>query len=367
MFRPTRAIVDRSKIQSNFRNLRKLAGPGFFCPMVKADAYGHGAVEVVRWIAKEGAERVGVALVEEGIHLRQSNIKTEILVFGRLTPDSAKAVIEFGLTPVLSSWADLEILSAVAPEKPVRMHVKINTGMNRMGFSTEDIPRLRRFFTQGKKLKCVGLCTHLSHGHDAADPNGLTAKQIERFKNAFELFGDPSVSPHVLNSEALLTRADAGMDNSGLGARPGLALYGLYDSTWVSPAMSLVTKVDLIRRVEKGENISYGGRWTASKRSWIAIVPVGYGDGYWRLFSNKSMMLYREKRVPVVGSVCMDYSLLDLTNACDEREPELGEDVVVFGSQGKASVTVIELTKLADTIPYELVTGLSSRVPRVYR
>ena len=365
MFRPTKAYVDLQHIRSNYRALKNLIGNGFFCPMVKANGYGHGDVMVVKAIVEEGANRVGVALVEEGIHLRESGILIETLVFGRLSLASAKAVVEYGLTPVLSSWADLEILSQL-PASPA-FHIKINTGMNRMGFPLEDVKRLRDHLAAEKKLKCIGVCTHLSHGNDADDENGRSEKQIRLFHRIFEQLGRPELLHHVLNSEGLLIRSKVKNDCEWLGARPGLALYGLCESPLVKPAMSLHTAVDIVRRVPKGESISYGGRWTASKDSWVAVVPLGYGDGYWRSFSNRAHMLFRERRVPVVGTVCMDYSLLDLTAACDEGEPRLGEDVVVFGSQGKSSMSVIELTKLSHTIPYELVTNLNIRVPRVYR
>lgn len=365
MFRPTQAIVDLEAIRSNFIALKKMVGHGFICPMVKANAYGHGDVMVVKAMNEVGAERAGVALIEEGVHLREAGITTEVMVFGRLTLESAKAAAENGLTLVLSSWDDFATLGKLPA--PPNFHIKLNTGMNRMGFSLEDVPRLKEFFAKEKKLRCIGVCTHLSHGDDAADPNGRSEKQIQKFRQAFDQLGNPKLLHHVLNSDALLARSRANKDCEWLGARPGLALYGLCDSPLLKPAMSLHTKLDLVRKVPKGESISYGGRWTASKDSWIAVVPIGYGDGYWRAFSNKAQMLFRGERVPVVGTVCMDYSLLDLTAACQEGEPKAGEDVVVFGSQGKSSMSVVELTKLVDTIPYELVTNLNIRVPRVYR
>lgn len=365
MFRPTQAIVDLECIRSNFRALKKMVGQGFICPMIKANAYGHGDVIVAQTLIEAGAERVGVALIEEGMHLREAGVTHEILVFGRLTKESAQAAAENGLTPVLSTWDDFALLAKLAA--PPSFHIKLNTGMNRMGFPLEDVPRLREFFVKEKKLRCAGVCTHLSHGDDAADPSGRSEQQIQKFRQAFEQLGQPRLLHHVLNSDALLLRSKTGKDCEWLGARPGLAIYGLCDSPMLRPAMSLHTRLDLVRRVAKGESISYGGRWTASKDSWIAVVPIGYGDGYWRAFSNKAHMLFRDQRVPVVGTVCMDYSLLDLTAACQEGEPKAGEEIVVFGSQGKSSMSVAELTKLVDTIPYELVTGLNSRVPRVYR
>lgn len=360
MFRPTKAIIDMKRIRANTALLKDMVGNGFFCPMVKANAYGHGDVEVARSLADAGIERFGVVMVEEGLRLREAGIETEVLVFTRLNEAAARALLDAELTPVLSSWEDLKLLASLAIDGPIRLHIKIDTGMRRMGFDLEDVPELRTYLAGEKRLQCVGLCTHLSHGSDAAQPEGVTEQQIEKFETAYRALGNERLARHVLNSDALIARADAGMDSSSLGARPGLAIYGLCGG--LSPAMSLVSQLDLVRRVSSGDSVSYGGRWTASKDSWIGIVPVGYGDGYWRSFSNRSQMLFRERRVPVVGSVCMDYSLLDLTDACADGVPKAGEEIVVFGEK----LTVRELTELAGTIPYELVTGLSNRVPRVY-
>lgn len=366
MFRPTQAIVDLKRIRANARVLKRMTGNGFFCPMVKANAYGHGDIQVARALFGEGIERVGVVLVEEGLRLRKSGIKGEILVFSRLSEVAAKALVEAHLTPVLSSVDDLKILKSIGAADPVAVHLKFDTGMHRMGFSLEEIPKLREMLTQEAGLRCVGICTHLSHGSDANDPQGVTQRQIERFRIAYEMFGDTHLMRNVLNSDALLARATAHMDNAWLGARPGLGIYGLCGSPELQPAMSLVTRLDLVRRVPKGESVSYGGRWTASRPSWIGVVPMGYGDGYWRSFSNRAQMLFRGRRVPVVGTVCMDYTLLDLTDACELGTPHAGEDIVAFGEQSGDAISVIELTTIAGTIPYELVTGLSSRVPRVY-
>jgi alanine racemase len=304
-------------------------------------------------------------MVEEGIHLRKNGVNgIEILVFSRLSEESVKAVLEFRLTPVLSSWADLELLRATSSSQAISVHVKFNTGMHRMGFSPEDVPSLREFFSRETKVKCVGMGTHLSHGEDVGVGDGRSQRQIQLFRRIFLEMGMPNVHRHVLNSSGLLSfPVSERREAEWLGARPGLALYGLCESSRVQPAMSLLTRLDLVRRVKKNESVSYGGRWTASKESWIGIVPIGYGDGYFRALSNRAEMLFRGRRVPVVGTICMDYSLLDLTEVCRDGEPKAGEDIVVFGQD----ITVIELTRKVDTIPYELVTCLSARVPREYR
>lgn len=363
MFRPTRARIDLERIKSNCQNLRSVVPTGFFCPMVKANAYGHGDVEVAKAVIAAGVQQVGVVMVEEAIGLRQGGIRADILCFSRLTKESASTCVEQQITPVVSSWDDLEILKALS--RPLPFHLKLDTGMHRMGFDIKEVNQLREFITQ-PKLKCEGVCTHLSHGQDAANPGGRSQAQISKFLSAFREFGIPTMVPHVLNSDALLAMAAAKLDCDGLGARPGLALYGLYQSPIVKPALTLTTRLDLVRRVPKGESVSYGGRWTASKEAWIGIVPLGYGDGYPRALSNKSQMLFRGKRVPVVGTICMDYSLLDLTTAIEEGEPKPGEEIVAIGEQKQATISVIELAEIIGTIPYEIVTGLSARIPRIY-
>jgi alanine racemase len=360
--------VKLEHLKHNYTYLRSLlTEEAFFCPMVKANAYGHGDVEVTRNLIQWGCRHVGVASVEEALKLRQcfTDTNVSILVFSRWDEAAARAAIEFHLIPVVSRLEDLSQLAQVAPpSKPLPVHVKFDTGLHRMGLDPRQLSDIQNVFARSPSLRLEGICTHLSHGEDSAAPNGHTADQLQIFANLARPFESSKVIQHVYNSAGLLTQTSA---KARQGARPGIALYGLStQSARLQPVMNLCTQIDQLHRVPKGDGVSYGWRWIAPRDSWIATVPVGYGDGYHRCLSNKASMLFRGQRVPVVGSVCMDYSLLDLTDAASELPPEVNEEVVVFGRQNEERISVIELAEQADTIAYELVTGLSLRIPRVY-
>lgn len=378
MFRDTFARIDLEHLRHNWKVLKdRLPEDAFCCAMVKANAYGHGDIAVTRALVQIGVRHFGVASVDEALPLRREfgNPKTRLLVFGRWNDEAARAAWELDLTPVVSRKEDLFTLSqaAVRRSAPLPIHIKIDTGMHRMGFDPDEVATLRTVLEARKdRLRLTGVCTHLSHGEDAGTSDGVSARQVRRFEELIRPLDRPGLIRHVYNSAGLLTRPPEMVGSPILGARPGLALYGLSkESDRLKPVMSLHTRIDQIHHIPQGECVSYGGRWRAARPSWIGVVPVGYGDGYWRWFGNQASMLFRGRRVPVVGSVCMDYSLLDLTDAVSaEREAVgeklIGEDIVVFGSQQQECVSVAELAGIAQTIPYELVTGLSRRVPRVY-
>jgi alanine racemase len=332
--------------------------------MVKGNAYGHGDQRVTKALIETGISRVGVISIEEALGLRESGVGCEILIFSRFSKSAAKEVIQHKFTPVISALRDLEDLASF--KTPVDVHLKFDTGMHRMGFDLPMVAQLKEFFLKNLQVKVTAVCTHLSQGSDVANTNGFSQKQLGKLVGALKEFG--AVIPHALNSDAMIAGQDSRPDLvQRWGARPGLAIYGLHSWPKLKAAMQLFSQLDLVRHVPKGESVSYGGRWTASRDSIIGVVPIGYGDGYFRSFGGKSSMLFREQRVPVVGTVCMDYSLLDLTDASVQAAPQVGEEVVIFGSQGKETITVSELTDLVSTIPYELVTGLSARIPRVYK
>lgn len=365
MFRPTQAIINLNALKANYRRLQNLIPDGFLCPMVKANAYGHGAIPVARALEEEGCKQVGVVLVEEALELREHGAQFDILVFTRLTKESARACCERGLIPVVSHAMDLEYLRET--DRPVRVHLKFDTGMHRMGFDLGEAKRLRDFFRESHRVRLEGICTHLSHGFDAAESDGISARQMARFEEVYAQFGDSKIQRHVLNSDALLARAKAKKSIEQWGARPGLALYGLYQNEIVEPVLSLSTRLDLVRKIGRGESVSYGARWTASKESWVGVIPYGYADGYHRVLTNKSQVLFRGKRVPVVGTICMDYCLVDLTENLKEGLPQVGEEVVIWGNQQNSSISAVELADWAQTIAYEITTGVSSRVPRIYK
>ncbi len=412
ILRPLRAEISLKNVRHNYRVLRAMVSrEDFFCPMIKANAYGHGDVEVARELINEGAEHFGVALVEEAVRLRESGIMVDLLVFGPFVDRaSADAVVRHELTPVVSSWEALRALEAAVQEQTARgalgasvnVHLKFNTGMNRLGFAPGEVNKLRDYFSQTQisspgagarvlnpKLVLKGVCTHLLSGDDALQKNGRTAKQLQIFSKIFESFKSDEVKAHVLNSSALLARFLESNDirqnvtHSTLthwGARPGISLYGIvapvnglsdnlksvYEAIDLRPVMRVVSEIVHIQNLAKGETVSYGGRYQVNRDSTIGVVPIGYADGYMRRLSTKSKMVFRGQCVPVAGTVCMDFSMVDLTDVA----PLVGDEIVVLGRQESgvhaAQVTALELAEAAGTIPYEVLTNFSARVPRVY-
>lgn len=368
MSRLIRAQIDVKALKNNLSLLKKWTGAkNFFCPMVKSNAYGHDDVLVSQVAEKEGVSAVGVARVEEGVHLRQNGIKIPILTFVPLLRDSAELARKHGLTPVLGRVEDVEILAAVRTSDPIGIHLEFNTGMQRLGFDRADLPKLRQLLRDNPRIQVEGVCTHFVYGEEAADPNGFSAKQLQAFLEMTQDF--PGVR-HAHKSASLVSRLEKGKPaEDGIGARPGIALYGLaHEGTHVGPGLvpvlRWVSELATVHVVEKGETVSYGGRWKAARRSTVGVVPVGYGDGYMRVLSGKSHMLFRGARVPVVGTVCMDYTIVDLTDVCQDRPPKHGEEIVILGRQGGEEISAMEIGAWAGTIAYEVVSNIRQRVPR---
>lgn len=381
MYRKTQARIDTSALRHNLNLLRQWNGEDFFCPMVKANAYGHGELLIARAAEETGVSALGVALIEEGARLREAGVRAPILTFAPFGAEGAEAILRHGLTPVVTRFADLAALARVrgrATNEPVAIHLKFNTGMQRLGFDAADLPRLRAELKEQAWLEVRGCCTHLAHGEDAAmisedaamtsedaAHSSPTSAQLRKLRALSE--GFPGVRhAHKSASLAALGPRAAG---DGIGARPGIGIYGLpHDGREVGaglrPVLTWQTEITHVHTVEKGEAVGYSSRWIAPRRSQIGVVPMGYGDGYLRALSNKSFMLCRGARVPVVGSVCMDYTFVDLTEISGPGAVQPGEAVVALGRQGGAEVSAADLAEWAGTIAYEVVTAISARVAR---
>jgi alanine racemase len=367
--RATHAEIRLSNLTHNFRFLKSLLkGSSFICPMVKASAYGHGATECAVALAHAGVHDLGVVLVEEGIRLREAGVKGAILVFGTFHNEAAAQTVKYSLTPVISRWQDLkEFEKNIDNGENYGIHLKFNTGMNRLGFAVDDAAKLAEALKKSKKLSLSGVCTHLLQGEDSEDTEGRSKQQVTDLKSLETHFSGKNIPFHALNSSALCSEVF-----SGIGARPGIALYGAQPALNkkrkldLRPVMSVKSQIELLQKVKKGQTVSYGGTWTAKRDSVIGILPMGYADGYPRSASNKSQMLVRGERVPVTGIVCMDYTMIDLTDLNAKKEIRIGEEAVVFGTQGAANYSVDELALAAGTISYEILTRVSARVPRIY-
>lgn len=362
MFRATQLRIDTQALKHNLQLLKKWTRGEFFCPMVKANAYGHGEIIVARAAEETGVSALGVALVEEGVRLREAGLRAPILTFAPLDVEAAAAVNRHCLTPVITRFEDIEALDKVG--KPIGAHLKFNTGMQRLGFDSGDLARLKMEVQSRPWLKIEGTCTHLTHGEEAAEQGGRSQTQLKRF---LEMCKDFPGARHAHKSASLASLMEN--HSAGIGARPGIGIYGLpHDGRQIGaglkPVLTWKTRLSHAHTVEKGENASYSARWTASRRSVVGLLPLGYGDGYLRALSNKGVVLYRGVRVPVVGSVCMDYTLVDLTDAVSDGVAQAGEEVVLIGEQKGKRIDAADLAELAGTISYEIVTAISARVAR---
>jgi alanine racemase len=361
--RPTVAVVDLGAIRHNVRMLKPPSAEAM--AVVKANGYGHGAVPVARAAQAAGAAWLGVALVEEGIELRDAGLSGPILVLSEFPPGSEKEALAAGLTPSLYTDEGLRLLAEAAGAlgKPVGAHVKVDTGMHRVGIAPDRVvPFVFRLIDSGLELE--GLWTHFAKSEDTTDP--FTWRQLDRFNAVASRLRDARVPPrylHAANSAAAMCLPETHFDL----VRVGVAMYGLSPGPQVEdwklrPAMSLKSAVTMVKRVPAGESISYGQQYSLKSPSTIATVPVGYADGYSRLLSRKAQVLIRGRRYPVAGTVTMDQLMVD----CGDDSIEAGDAVVLIGSQGDEQVTADDLATWIGTINYEIVCGISERVPREY-
>ncbi|MTI95707.1 MAG: alanine racemase [Firmicutes bacterium] len=366
-YRPTWAEINLANIAHNVREFRRHVGDGTrLMAVVKADGYGHGAVEVGRAALAAGADWLAVALVEEGIELRQAGIASPILVLGFLPPEGVNAALQYHLTPAVVDMNSLRLLEeeAMRQRRRVAVHLKVDTGMGRLGLRDEAAVALAERALKSPNLELQAIFTHFAAADDA--DKTFTMQQLDKFKRTVETLKGAPVLTHCSNSAATIDVPEARGDL----VRIGISLYGLYPSSEVKPlvdlrpALSLHTQVATVKEVPAGTPISYGCTFVTERPSRIATLPIGYADGYNRRLSGRANVLLRGKRVPLVGRVCMDYCMADVTDL-DGVEP--GEQVTLYGSQGAATISVDETARLLDTINYEITCAVSARVPRIYR
>ncbi len=368
MTRPTRAVVDLDAIAGNLRILGERAGGAEVMPVVKADAYGHGAVPVARRLAAEGARRFAVALLEEGLALRDAGIGGEILLLSSGDPADVPLFSAARLTPSVHDLEQVRALSAAVcaagMAAPLGVHLELDTGMGRLGVRREALPAVIEAFRASRSLRVSGTFTQFA---SATEPElEATSAQIRDFRSAVAALRDGGVDPgilHASNSAGTLAFAEARFD----AVRPGIALYGIAPSESVGDralraAMSLETAVLSVKTVPSGTPIGYGGTFVTSRTTRVAALPIGYHDGFRRSFSGGIAVLIRGGYAPVVGAVSMDLTLVDATDC----GAEAGDRVVLLGGDGAHEIDAWDLARAARTIPYEIVCGISARVPRLY-
>jgi alanine racemase len=367
--RPTCAEIDLTAIAGNLRGIRlKVGNSTRILAVVKANAYGHGDVEVSRFIQKKYADSFGVALVDEGLRLREAGITSAILVFSLPAWNQVDTYFSHNLEPTISSFGDAEILGRAADKhkRTIGVQLKVDTGMNRLGAKIKDLELLLTSIRKLKRIEIKGVYTHFAIA-DEMDKT-FTLQQLDQFHSAVETLRHHSIEPesiHCANSSAILDLPQSYCTM----VRPGIAMYGYYPSRHTSrsiplkPALILKTQVAYVKSIDAGESVSYGRRFVASKRTRIATLPVGYADGYSRLLTGKTAVLIHGRRYPVVGTICMDMMMVDVGNA----DVAVGDEVVLVGGHNGQEITCWDLAERLGTIPYEILCGISSRVPRVYK
>jgi alanine racemase len=365
----TWAEVDLDAIAFNVHAFKRHVGQAVeVIAVVKANAYGHGAVPVARAALEAGATRLGVHRAIEGVELRRAGLAAPILVMGYTPPSGAAMMVQHNLTPSLITREFAEAVSAEAVRagKEVPLHVKVDTGMSRYGLMPGEVVNFARGLTALPGVKLEGLFTHFATA-DAADQTHVR-HQLETFRQvlaALESAGIRIPLRHAANSAATMRLPEAHFD----AVRPGIAMYGLDPSDeWppvfeIRPALTLKSRVSRVRELPPGSGISYGRTFVTERPMRVALVPVGYGDGYHRVLSNKSSVLIRGQRAPIRGRVCMDQFVVDVSGIPNVQQDD---EVVLVGRQGEAHIRAEEVARLAGTINYEVTTSLLPRVARVY-
>jgi alanine racemase len=365
--RPTHVQIDLDRLSANYHAIQEHVGSATVMPILKANAYGHGLVRVGQHMQQLGASMIGVAYLEEGILLREAGVTISILVLGGILGSQAPLFLEHRLTSTVSSLQKLEQIeeAAAAAGIKAKVHLKIDTGMERIGvhyYSAEDL--------LNASLKCQhvqveGIFSHFANS-DAADLTSAKL-QIERFQNVLAFYKKralPVPLSHMANSGAVLQLPESWFDM----VRPGILLYGVYPSAeaartvQVQPALTWSSRVVYFKVVQSGHPVSYGSTWQSDHPVRVVTVPVGYGDGYFRAMSGKAQVLIRGKQYPVVGTICMDQFMVNI-----EQDSAFNEDkVTLVGQDGAQKIGVEELADWAGTIPYEILTNINTRVPRIY-
>lgn len=373
--RPTWAEIDLNNLASNFNQVKKRVSPAArVMAVIKANAYGHGAVECSRRLASEGADWFGVALPEEGIELRASGIAQPVLCLGGFWQGQAGLCIQHQLTPVVYRLDTIASLNQAASDAGVvaDVHVKVDTGMGRLGVRFDQLNEFVPSLAQFRNVRIDGLMSHLAAADDAAC-QPLTEDQIRRFEDAVLVFRDHGYRPtylHLANSAGIFGHREAW----GNMVRPGGVLYGLWRDVLpplsaevaLRPVMSLYSRICLLKSVPAGETIGYGCTFEASRKSVIATLPIGYHDGYMRGLSNRAHVIVRGVYAPVVGRISMDLTLIDVT---DVPGVEPDDQVTLLGwdrHHPELKIPAEDLARIAGTLSYEVTCGVGERVPRVY-
>jgi alanine racemase len=364
--RATQALIHLDRFSQNLRAVRERIGPRRrICVPVKADAYGHGAVQIAEAALAAGASHLAVAAISEGAELRNAGISAPVLLLSQALPEETPDILDRALTPLVSDRDYIEELArtAAAGGRRCPVHLKIDTGMGRLGCSPAEAPGLAALIAGKKSLDYAGTATHLAAADSALpEDRAYTGEQLARFREAVAQIQAAGINPgivHAANSGGLLLHEDSWLDM----VRPGILLYG-YNLTGTEfaaePVMELATRVTFIRPVKAGESVSYGRTWVSPRNTLVAILPVGYGDGLPRILGGNWQVLIRGRLYPLAGRICMDQCMVDLG---PETDIPRWEAATIFGGLAPSAA---DMAARLHTIPYEITCNINKRVPRVY-
>ncbi|MEW5986685.1 MAG: alanine racemase [Chloroflexota bacterium] len=365
--RPTYVEVNLTRLAENFQAIQRWVAPAGVMVILKANAYGHGLVEIARHAVQLGAAYLGVAFLEEGILLREAGVTAPILVLGGILGNQVPLFLEHDLTVTASSVEKLWAVEDAARQmgRPAKVHLKIDTGMERIGVHYYNANSLLEASLRCEHCQVEGIYSHFASA-DAADLT-YAHQQLARFQEVLRFYDERNLTPplrHVANSGAILQMPESHLDL----VRAGILFYGVYPSAEtqravsVRPALSWKSRVVYFKVVKPGHPVSYGSTWQTDHLARVVTVPVGYGDGYFRRLSNRSQVLIRGRAYPVVGAICMDQMMVNI----EWDSAYNGDEVVLLGEMEGEAITCDDLAEWAGTIPYEVLTNINTRVPRVY-
>ncbi|MEN8134715.1 MAG: alanine racemase [Thermodesulfobacteriota bacterium] len=363
--------IDLAALRGNYRSILAQVGDGVqVMAIVKSDAYGHGLIPVAKALAREGATTFGVAEVDEGVRLRQAGIKGEIVILLGVRPDAFSVIVEFALQPVVYDLEGLAALAAYAEqqERQVGVHLKIDTGMGRLGIMPDQLDRYLELLKELSGVRLAGILSHFPRADDREDRT-QAIEQNQRFAEILAKVRQccGSGPAHIANSAAILNVSDSHYDL----VRPGITLYGCYPlpeekisaNLQLRPVMSFKTRVIQVKEVPTGYGISYGHTYTTKRPTRLAVLPVGYADGYLRRLSGRAHVIIGGQKVPILGRICMNACLADIT---DLDQVSAGDEVVLMGCQGGAEITADDIAAWSDTISYEILCLFGGSNRRLY-
>lgn len=373
--RPNWAEVSLSALQHNFRCVSELTSPDVtICSVVKCDAYGHGVVRCSQALEQAGAEWLGVTSTEEAVAIRENGVRARVLIMTGFWRGEEEAVLRYSLTPAIATLEHVESLERAAealrlPDHSVAVHLKVDTGMSRLGLAIADLQGFLERLKQSRYVVLEGVFSHLASAEVLDAPDAK--QQIVRFNEVIRTIEAAGIKlryRHLANTAATLARPEIWNNMT----RPGIALYG-YELPFsgdgsikplgLKPVLSWKTRIIATREIAAGTSVGYNGRWTASRPTRLGVLPVGYGDGFTRHLSSAGRVIVREQYAPIVGKVSMDLTTIDLT---DIPGAGIGDEVVLIGHQGSNFIPATEHAGFANTVVYEILCGLSPRVPRIY-